>query len=246
MEILLIFIVVTCYVFMQAIEIASLGSRVAGKLSGSLALGTTLQYSIYSGSKLFLVIFLPSLAYLVESGTTLNEYLLIVIISLFLTSLISLVVLLKFNFFQYYFQKVFYYYEVSNLPKALLKALIVSNNKSISCKNIEKFNMKKINNKKTNTSFLAYLFLVNGFFVSFLLTIIFPEYRLTLGQFVMVFHSFGALIVAFYLDPMLSRSLDRNDNDEIWSQNVYSIIYGRFLSYIFVFFIILIIFVICL
>ena len=65
-----------------------------------------------------------------------------------------------------------------------------------------------------------------------MLAVLFPENRLTLSQFIGVFHGFGAVIFAFYLDPMLSRSIDTYSDDVTWLKNVYSILLGRVLSYL--------------
>ena len=82
-------------------------------------------------------------------------------------------------------------------------------------------------------SSLAYIFLSTGFFLAFMLAIIFPEYRLTLGQLSTVFHGIGAVLLAFYIDPMLSRSIDDTADNEVWRCNVYSVFIGRVLSYLF-------------
>jgi len=58
-------VVILSYFLMQLIEMASLGSRVAGKMSNSLALGTTLQLSVYTASRFLLVPCLPLLGYLI-------------------------------------------------------------------------------------------------------------------------------------------------------------------------------------
>ena len=57
---------------MHAIEIASFGTRVAGRITNRVALGTTLSRSFYTVSDLFKIIFLPSLAFIVEFGITIT------------------------------------------------------------------------------------------------------------------------------------------------------------------------------
>ena len=232
MVILLTLTVIISYVLLQAIEMISLGSRVAGRLSGRLALGTTLHQSIYTASRFLLIPFLPSLAFLIESGIHIERYVLLVILSLFISFLMALLILIKLNTFQHFFQKVFHHYDDSHIPIALLKSFAKDKNYVTTSDNIVNFSIEKTQIKKVATSFFAYLFLANGFFVSFLFAINFPEYRLTLSQFTAAFHGIGALIVAFYLDPMLSRSLDKAESEDSWSRNVYSILYGRVLSYI--------------
>ena len=226
-----IFIVISSYFLMQLIEMASFGSRVAGKMSGSLALGTTMQLSVYTASRFLLVPFLPLIGYLIESGLSREHYLLLVIISLFSTLIASLFVINRLNSFQLFFQNVFDEYSSSNIPTSLIKSVLNINKSHISYISCASFSFKEIIFKKVLVSFIAYSFLVTGFFISFLLAISFPEYRLTFSQFTAIFHGIGAVIVAFYLDPMLSRSLDKHTHKDVWLINVYSILFGRVLSY---------------
>jgi hypothetical protein len=69
-----------CYTFMQFIETVSFGSRLAGKLTNRLSLGTTLQHSIFVTSRLFLPPLLLSLSFLIESGLSIQLFLLTTVI----------------------------------------------------------------------------------------------------------------------------------------------------------------------
>jgi len=100
-------LVVISYVLMQSIETISFGSRVASKICKKLSLGTTLQHSIFTGSRMFLVPLLLSLAFLIESGIQMQTYLIMVIISTVFSFFISATVLYKLNFFQKFFQNFF-------------------------------------------------------------------------------------------------------------------------------------------
>ena len=66
-------VVISSFFLMNFIEMASFGSRVAGRVLKRVALGTTLQHSIFTASRIFLVIFLPALGYIVESGINLLD-----------------------------------------------------------------------------------------------------------------------------------------------------------------------------
>jgi hypothetical protein len=222
--------VIISFVLIQTIEIASFGSRVAGRMANRVALGTTLFQTIYTASRVILIFFLPSLGYLVESGITINNYLILVFISYVFTFILSIFILVKLNSFQKFFQVVFSQYAQNTIPIAIIKSLFVNKDKNIK-KDCEVFAFNKVILKKTLVSSLAYIFLITGFFVAFMLAVIFPENRLTLSQFTAAFHGFGAIIFAFYLDPMLSRSIDSNHDNVSWIQNIYSILLGRTLSY---------------
>jgi hypothetical protein len=223
-------IVVSCFFIMHFIEIASFGSRVAGRVTNRVALGTTLQVSIMTLSRFFLVPFLPFLAFLVESGIIIEDYLVLVIASYLLSFVVSIIILFKLDLFQIFFQKIFINYDSNSILKAFFKTVLKSN-KHIKLIHFKRFSLKRIILKKVIVSCIAYLFLITGFFISFMLAILYPENRLTLTQFTATFHGFGAIIVAIYLDPMLSRSIDLSDNETTWIANVYSIILGRVLSY---------------
>jgi hypothetical protein len=241
-------IVITSYVFIHAIEMSSFATRVAGRISNRVALGTTLAQTIYTLSRLLLIIFLPALAYLVESGIALNNYLIMIIITYILTFTVSIVMIIKINSLQKFYQIVFEKYTNNTIPLAILKSLVNSTRRNTaSLKSCKEFSVEAIDSykqalkkgdffdkvilKKTLVSFLAYIFLITGFFNAFMLAIIFPENRLTLSQLTSFFHGFGAVIFAIYLDPMLSRSIDSYSDDTSWLQNVYSIFIGRALSY---------------
>ena len=224
-------VVISSFFLMNFIEMASFGSRVAGRVLKRVALGTTLQHSIFTASRIFLVIFLPALGYIVESGINLQNYLIIVIVSFSLSFISSIYLLIKLNIFQIFFQNIFRLYAENTIPFSFFKALILKN-QDTKLRLCNSFSMDKIIWKKALVSCFAYLFLISSYFLAFTLAIVYPENRLTLSQFTGFFHIFGAIVMAFYLDPMLSRSIDNFSEDSIWLENTYSILVGRSLSYL--------------
>jgi len=228
--ILLTLIAILCYVLCHTFEMASFGSRVAGRITNRAALGTTLSQTVYTTADFILILFLPTLGYIVESGITINDYLIIVLAAYILTFIVSIVMIIKLNSLQQFYQVIFAKYKDNTIPIAILKSLI-NKKTDLNVKDCNDFTFDKVILKKTLVSSLAYLFLVTGFFNAFMLALFFPEHRLTLIQFTAAFHGFGAVIFAFYLDPMLSRSIDNYSDDIAWLKNVYSILLGRALSY---------------
>ena len=229
--ILLTIIVIVSYVLLHTFEIASFGARVAGRLTNRSALGTSLSQTVYMTADFFIIFFLPTLGYIVESGITIHDYLTLVLIAYSLTFLVSILILIKLNGLQHFYQVVFIKYTDNTIPIAILKSL-VSKKTDLNLKDCERFTFDKIIIKKSLVSFLAYIFLITGFFNAFMLAVLFPENRLTLSQLTAAFHGFGGVILSFYLDPMLSRSIDTYSDNSTWLKNVYSILFGRILSYL--------------
>jgi hypothetical protein len=55
---------------------------------------------------------------------------------------------------------------------------------------------------------------------------------MTMSQLTTAFHGVGAIILAMYIDPMVSRSLDVELENSDWKENIYSIFVGRLLAYL--------------
>lgn len=221
-----------CYVFMQFIENISFGSRVAGKLTNRLSLGTTLQHSIFTVSRLFLPPLLLSLSFLIESDLGIQLFLLTSVILTTTAFFASLLVLINFNFYQLLFQRLFIRYEFNTIPIAIVKVLFGNNNKldQVSLEYIPK--IRSLSLKKIITSSFAYFFLSTSFLIAFSFAILIPEYRMTMSQLTSVFQGVGAIILSMYIDPMISRSLDVELENSDWVENIYSIFVGRLLAYL--------------
>jgi hypothetical protein len=221
-----------CYVCMQFIESMSFGSRVAGRLVKRLSLGTTLQHSIFTISRLFLPPLMLSISFLIESDLSIQLFLLAAAILTISAFFSSLIVLINFNYFQLLFQRIFIQYRFNTIPIAIVKVIFMEKNKfdQISLEGIPK--IRSLSLKKIITSSFAYFFLSTGFLIAFSFAILTPEYRLTMSQFTTVFHGVGAIILSMYIDPMVSRSLDVELENSDWIENIYSIFIGRLLSYL--------------
>jgi len=225
-------IALLCYVLMQFIENVSFGSRVAGKLANRLSLGTTLQHSIFTVSRLFLPPLLLSLSFLIESDLGIQFFLLTAAILTTTAFLASLLVLINFNSYQLLFQHLFIRYEFNTIPIAIVKVLFGKSNQlnQVNLEYIPK--IRNLSLKKIITSSFAYFFLSTSFLIAFSFAILIPEYRMTMSQLTSVFQGVGAIVLSMYIDPMISRSLDVELENSDWIENIYSIFIGRLLSYL--------------
>jgi len=227
-------IILICYVMQQMIEAVSYGARVSGKLTGRLSLGATLQHSIFMGSKLFAVPTALLLAYLIESNISITTYFLLSAILTFTAFLASISVFIKLDYFQILFQKLYYFYDQHTVPVAITKVFFSRKRNKINVIHCQHSAKKKtFFLKKIFVSYVAYFFLSTGFLFAFSMAILIPEYRLTMSQFSTAFQGVGVIVLAFYIDPMLSRSIDNNKSSEVWIDNIYSILLGKLIAYLF-------------
>ena len=217
---------------MQFIECAAFGSRVAGKLTNRLALGTTLQTSIFTSSRIFLPPLLLTLSFMIESNLNIQLFLWIGFSFTISAFLGSLIVLVNFNYFQLLFQRIFFHYNFNSIPVAILKSFL-GKKSEIDLVQLETIpQIKNLRLTKILTSTVAYTFLSTGFLIAFALAILVPEYRMTVSNLSSVFHGVGALLLALYIDPMISRSLDIELENSHWLENVYVIFIGRVTAYL--------------
>ena len=91
---------------------------------------------------------------------------------------------------------------------------------------------KELATQKDSQLLFGIFILSTGFLAAFSLAILIPDYRMTMSQAATIFHGFGAIILALYIDPMVCRSLDNKLENSEWIENIYSIFIGRLLSYI--------------
>ena len=101
-------IAVFCYACMQLVETFSFGSRVAGKLTGNLALGTTLQQTIFICSRVFLPPLLLAISFQIESGETLENFMFLSAVMTGLGLVLSILILTRLNSCQRNFQIIFF------------------------------------------------------------------------------------------------------------------------------------------
>ena len=169
---ILIIIVISSYAALQVLETLAYAARVAGRISHKTALGTTISHSVITLSRFSILFLLPSLAYLVESGISIDDYLTLVLLAYTLAFIISIIMLIKLNSLQHFYQIIFLKYTDNTIPIAIIKSLI-SKKTDLNIKSCDGFSFDKIILKKTLVSVLAYLFLITGFFNAFMLAIIF-------------------------------------------------------------------------
>ena len=224
---------VAMYSSLHFLDTISMCSNIAGKLTNNISQGAIYQKSISVGARLFLPPVLIILSLLIEHNISTSLFFLIAAIHTFSAFLTTIISIYKINFYQQIFQRSFFYRQNLTLPVSLFKAVFVSKSKcpkSIEFKN--KISFSKTRRKKLYVSIVSYFFLGTGFLLSFAIATVYSEFRMTISQLTSVFHGIGAIILSFYIDPFLSKSIDTVKRNEKWIDNLSSIFFGRLIAYL--------------
>ena len=237
----LILLSIFFYLLMHLSDSAAINSVVAGKLSENLSQGISIQNSTIIASRLPLPLILITLAFLIENEImSLKEYLFYAILHLIPVIIMLIIMIRKVDVFQKFFQRIIFFRNRKSLPIAILMSLFSKTNDMELIDFPIEFSIKRIILIKSFVSSLAYVFLAIGFFISFSFAYYFEDFRMTISQLTTVFHGIGGLLLAFFIDPMISKSVDIKVKNEIWVNNFYSIMFGRLLSYLISLFILVI------
>jgi len=237
----LILLSIIFYLLMHVGDSAAINSIVAGKLSEKPSQGISIQNSMIVASRLPLPLILIILAFLIENEImSLKEYLFYAILHLIPVIAMLIIMIRNVNVFQKFFQRIIFFRNRKSLPIAILMSFFSKTNDIELIDFPIEFSIKRVIFIKSFISSFAYVFLALGFFISFSFAYYFEDFRMTISQLTTVFHGFGGLLLAFFIDPMISKSVDIKAKNEIWVNNFYSIMFGRLLSYIISLFILVI------
>jgi len=240
---ILLFFSILLYVLMHFFETVSISANIAGRFTKKQSQGISIQHSTFVLGRVTLPFLLLLLSYAIEKGIDVKSFLLITITLAFASSIVTFIVVKNINLFQKFYQELFSKHEEMGLIPAIFAARnFVGNKKLIDFKIDSAYRL--IIFPKMLSACAAYFFLGSAFLISFYFAIMLPEYRLTISQFTTLFQGIGGLLMAFYVEPMFSKSLDNEKDHELWIRNFYSIMYGRLMSFLFSTFIFISIFIV--
>jgi hypothetical protein len=236
---ILIITLIISFAFAHFFNYLTYFSRISGKIIEYSLVGTSLSKIIEGMSIVCLLIFAPSIAYLIETSLLqIKTFLFTFFISFSLAALLMFFAFLKRKFL------------VLLLSKILLVHIKQKKNILISFFYFNKYNFKhnhkyklrflvknkfKINKKVFILSTIAYLFISSGMLIGYSLAIIFIDIRLTLISIIMYIHLFGSLILLLMIDPILNKHIDKLESKVNFSESIInSFILSRIVSLIIV------------
>lgn len=185
------------YGMIQLIDFSSTYSRVAGYILGKNGLGYSLQNATAAYTRLFNMMLLPIIGYLIDIGISSKYFYIVCVISFYLSGFLVIVAYLNSNsIIRYYIFR--------------LKKLIGCNeNYKDFCYPL--FKLSKFDFKVFFMGLFVYSIHSIGVLMAFLLATIFSENKVMITQMTGMINAAATLVLTIKLDPLLSLRLENND-----------------------------------
>jgi len=212
------------------LEMSAVLARISGIRGGDNLLGYSVQQAIYMGTRLLLVLFMPFLGLVVDRGVSVPVYEHVAHSALLFSAGLGFCVYLSRSIVVDYYASVIRKYKRTN---NFFLAYFVFFERSSDGGGHERTSFKAVlcDGESRRLFFLSCIvFSVYsvGVFVAFYYALTFSEYRASISQLSGVLNAFGAVLLTFYIEPVISRRIDESANNACLL--VMSIFYGRLFS----------------
>ena len=229
MSLYLLIVVVFLFSIIHFFEFLSFYSRIAGIRTDNRLISYSLQQTTFVGTRFFFIFLMPILGFIVDSKVSKNTYLIMVIFSLIFASISYLFAYCIRDKIIFFFNNVIEEYNkntgyLKSILKSIYKVLFLSSTNGEKVKELEGV----INKKMVILSALIFCSYSIAVFLSFYFSLVFYEYRSTISQLSGVINAFATLILTLYIEPGISRSIDKKLINAEY--DVYSLLLGRFLG----------------
>ena len=228
---LLIVICIVSFATAQFLYCLGVLVKVAGTISKKKYTASSIENIVNNLSNLFGAIFLPSLAYLVESELSLQPYLMLVAIAYLATAILCAVMLLNINLLVRLFIQVIANYENRrSMPRAILSTIkggLVYQTQTYQNDDFACYQKRKVFFQRVCCISARNIW----FFVAFFWHFVFRK-PLSIRSGTVFIHGIGIVMLSLYVWPPLSSALDASENTEVWTPAVVSYMLGRLSTYL--------------
>ena len=222
-------VVVAAYAAIQCLELSAVLARVAGIRCRSAMLGYSLQQSVYMGTRLFLVMLLPLLGFLVDRHVPLQAFKATVFLSFVAATVLGLIVYALSGWLIAYYSAIIERYRGSK--GSFLGAFLLipaAHSSPTRLAGLVEVLRNGAARRLLMLSHLVFVVYSSGIFTSFYLAALWPEYRASLSHMSGIANALAAVLLTFVVDPRISKSIDTSD--EHADLLVAALFWGRLLA----------------
>lgn len=216
--------VIVCFSCIQLIEVMSFIARISGVKENKRSLAYSLQNAIFMLTRFFTLALMPLLGFLIDQGINKNYYLIMVLSSLLGGALLaSLAYILKEKNICVFSKVINNISNGSSVFKEILSFPIY-------------FFKDKNPGKKIKVKYYKDIFLSSAIvfsiyslsvFMVFYIALFFPDYRTMISQLSGVTNALATVLLTFFIEPKISRTIDNNINTKSSVDMLFSLILGR-------------------
>jgi len=175
-------------------------------------------------TRFFIVILLPLIGFSIDSGSSKESFILLAHTSLILATGFGVISLVMANMLLKYFGRVVNgFASGGNFIGSFIRPAPTAE-----FQKLPKFRDMIKNNAAIRTfwqSNIVYLIYSTGLFISFYFALIFPDYSVSISQMSGVVNAFGAVLLTFLVEPRISRSIDRTEDNPV--ELIFALYWGR-------------------
>jgi hypothetical protein len=213
--VLLIWVVPILYGLIYALEFTAILSRQAGLITGKNITAYSIQTAVYMGTRFALLLLLPLLGYFIDIDIAKSRFISMVHFSFLFAAVAGVTVFaLRQRIVSYYVCVINEYDQGGSFVKSLLRNVFRQKEKraypQLSRHSISGNARVRLVFMQSVLVFTVYAI---GIFLAFYGALSFPEFKTTISQVSGFINAFGAVLLTFFVEPKISRTIDANDPD---------------------------------
>ncbi len=218
--------VIILYGGIQFFELNAIVARLTGFKFGSVMIGYSLQQSVYMVTRLLLMIMLPMIGFLLDTGISKDEFSIMAHLSLLFASIMGAICFFSSGMTIGYFRCVIERYRKGgNFIRALLNGF---NSSRFEKNSIKLLLPSKFDYKMFIISNSVYTLYSTGMFLTFYFALIHEDNRTMISQMSGIVNALGAVIITFVIEPAISKMIDEKNSDA--HSMIASLFWGRIVA----------------
>ncbi|MBU2999831.1 lipid II flippase Amj family protein [Roseovarius nubinhibens] len=218
------------FAFVHFLEFTGTMARLGGVQAGSHLLGYSIQQAVYVGTRFFIVALLPMLGLVVDTKISNFDYQKMAMTAVLVAAAASVVAyLLQGPIVSYYVQVIKKYNDGASFVRSFFAMPLPEKRARL---NIRQQFCKSWNNPISRfvifQAAIVFSIYGTGIFASFYFASLNYEYRASISQLSGVINSMGTILLTFFVEPKISRSIDSAGEDAV--DLIHGLLIGRLIG----------------
>lgn len=224
---MLFLIIPFLFAAIHVLEMSGIVARLAGIHAQQPLTAYSIQNAMFMGTRFLFMLLLPLLGFMTDIRIDKKAYLLVAHSSIALAGIASAVVyMIRARVVDRYVLTIFSYSAGTSFISALLRPRRSGHREAVPFITLSE--RDSLSREMIMKSSAVYCLYSVGVFCAFYFSVLLPEYRASLSQMSGLINATGAVILTFFVEPRIARSIDIQSPDAVTLVN--SLLIGRLLA----------------